>query len=268
MKKIRKLSKPLIQIIITILVLVVWLYSGYKILNYLKLNKIVGATCEIGCPPTPPPPPPPPTPPCPPPGCCPTPTPSPLPSPTPTSPPEATPTPTPEVSPSPTPEVSPTPTLPPGGGVGGPPQGGAGGPFVCGASTPGVPTLLSATKTGSKANLSWTSVSGITNYALSYGLSSGNYIYGVSNTGNTTSFTVSDLDPGKDYCFAIRAVNDCMPGGLSNEICTGKVLGVGQVLGLSTTSSGTNSFVDTLLMLGSLCLLLATKSFLAEKRLI
>jgi hypothetical protein len=128
---------------------------------------------------------------------------------------------------------------------------------------------LSATKTGSKASLSWSAVSPVTHYAISYGLSSGNYIYGVSNTGNTTSFTVSELDPGSNYCFAVRAVNDCAPSSLSNEICTGVVLGAvaPQVLGLSTTSSG-NSFADTLFLIGSLCLLLSLKSLLTQKGLI
>ncbi len=80
-------------------------------------------------------------------------------------------------------------------------------------------------------DLSWTAVESVTHYSISYGLASGQYIYGVDNTGNVTAFAVGDLDPGKTYCFAVRAVNDCAPGGLSNEICTGKA---GQVLGVST----------------------------------
>lgn len=180
----------------------------------------------------------------------------------PTSAPSLTPSPSPSPIPSPslTPKVASSPTPASGGG---PSVGGA---WACGAATPAPPTLLNAVKTGASASLSWTAVSGITHYSLSYGLSSGNYIYGVSNTGNTTSFTISELDPGSNYCFAVRAVNGCAPGGLSNEICTGVSLGVGQVLGLAATSG--NSFADTLFLLGSLCLLLVTKSFLAEKRLI
>jgi len=103
--------------------------------------------------------------------------------------------------------------------------------------------------------LAWTAVSPVTHYSISYGLSSGNYIYGVSNTGNVTSFTVGGLDSGAGYCFAVRAVHDCAPSGLSNEICTGEVLG--QVLGVTTladTGSFTNELFYILFIIGSVCL--------------
>lgn len=194
---------------------------------------------------------------CPCPGCPPF-CPSPTPTPTPTI--EATPTPTPTLV-----EPTPTPTLPPSkdGGDGGP-----GEPWVCGASVPDAPTLLSATKRGSESDLSWTAVDLATHYAISYGLSSGNYIYGVDNTGNVTSFTVGGLDPAADYCFAVRAVNDCAPSGLSNEICTGEVLG--QVLGV-TTLADTGDFAENLFyvlfIMGSVCAGVGLKLFLPVKKL-
>jgi len=180
------------------------------------------------------------------------------------------PEPTPSPEPTPTTEVTPTPTPttppPSDGGDGG--EGGPGEPWVCGASVPNTPTLLSATKAGGNADLAWTAVEQATHYALSYGLSSGNYLYGVGNTGKVTSFTIGELDPAVDYCFAVRAVNDCAPSGLSNEICTGRALG-GQVLGVSTLGA-TGSFSDELFrilfIISNVCLGLGLKLFLPAKK--
>lgn len=201
---------------------------------------------------------------------CPTPTPTPTPSPTPTPPPEVTPTSTPPpVEPTPTPSLppppTPTPTSPPP--VGGPP--GPPGPPVCGAATPSAPTLISATRLSpEQADLSWTQVTPVTHYSILYGLTSGNYLYGVANTGNVTSFAVGGLDSAADYCFAVRAVNDCAPSALSNEICTGVV--VGRVLGV-TTLADTGSFADELFqilfIIGSVCVGVGLKLFLPAKRL-
>lgn len=176
------------------------------------------------------------------------------PCPTPTETP--TPTPTPTVTPTPTETPTPTPTSPPpppsdGGDDGG--TGGPGEPWSCGAVKPPAPTLLSVTPSTS-VDLAWTAVDPVTHYQISYGFSSGDYIYGVDNTGNVTSYNVGGLDPGADYCFAVRAINDCMPSDLSNEICTG--VGRGQVLG-ATTLADTGSFAENLFYLlyimGSVC---------------
>ena len=114
--------------------------------------------------------------------------------------------------------------------------------------------------------LVWTAVDLATHYSIVYGPSSGNYIYGVDNTGNTTSFTVGGLDPASDYCFAVRAVHDCAPSELSNEICTGEVLG--QVLG-ATTLGDTGSLIDELFqilfIIGSVCLSLGLRAYLPTK---
>ncbi len=71
-------------------------------------------------------------------------------------------------------------------------------------------------------------------YTIYYGHSSGNYLYSVPNTGDTDNFIIEGMSGG---CFAVRAVNDCAPSEASNEVCTGAVGGVAQVLGLSDTSN-------------------------------
>lgn len=268
----KKILSPLSEIIFVIFILLVFFYSAYQILSHFEIIKIAswGAfcqedncecnLCQCECPPCP-------WPTCPLPS--PTPTPSPVPTPTPTFEPTPTPTrkPTPTLTPTPTLEPIPTatPTSPPA--IGGPP-----GPAVapiCGAAVPSAPKLIRATRTRSdQVELVWTAVSLATHYSLSYGLSSGDYLYGVDNTGKVTAFTVGNLDPGASYCFALRAVNDCAPSELSNEICTGVVLGAavgGQVLGAATladTGSLTDELLQILFIIGSICLSLGLKLFL------
>jgi hypothetical protein len=171
--------------------------------------------------------------------------------------PSACPSPSPSLEPSPSPEVSPSPSEAPLGG--GEPQG-------CNATVPDAPVLLSATKSGSEATLAWTAVDPVTHYNISYGLSSGNYQYGVDNTGNVTNYVVGGLDPNADYCFVVRAVNDCAPSNPSNEICTGAA---GQVLGASTlaeTGSLSDEFFQILFIIGSVCSGLGLKLFLPLKK--
>ena len=198
----------------------------------------------------------------------PTPVPSPIPSPTPSPFPALTPTPTlpPTPTPSPTPAVTPEPTSAPvavSGGQGGPSggrdSGGESAPAPCGASNPGATTLISATpKSATNVELKWSKNPNATDYNVSYGPGSGNYLYGLSGTGNTDTVTISELDSNQRYCFVVSPVNDCAPGQISNEICIGEakkvVLGVftggGEVLGLSSTASGddaTDSTPDTTL---------------------
>lgn len=172
-------------------------------------------------------------------------------SPTPSLPP----TPTLVPSPQPTPTFTPTPTSPPSEGKG--TSGGAG--YHCGVAVPPAPTLLKVSRRESEVDLEWTEVEPVTHYSISYGLSSRNYIYGVPNTGKVTSFTVGSLQNGVNYCFAVRAVNDCAPSELSNEICTGVVLGAatgGKVLGVSTLGT-TGTFNEQagqiLFIIGCLC---------------
>jgi len=144
------------------------------------------------------------------------------------------PTPTPG-SPSPTPSGpgEPTVTLPPpssegGDGGGGSQGGGPPGPPHCDNQTPPAPYLRTLTKIKfGEVELIWDPVEQATHYTISYGPSSSNYLYGVPNTGKVSSFKIGDLGSG-NYCFVVRAVNDCAPSDPSNELCTG-----GQVLGAS-----------------------------------
>lgn len=163
-----------------------------------------------------------------------------------------------------TPTPTPTPTPPPSEDSG---NGEPGEPAGCGAEVPPAPTLLSVTPSSS-ADLVWTAVSPVTHYAISYGPSSGNYLYGVPNTGNVTAFNVGGLDPAVDYCFAVRAVNDCAPSDLSNEICLGQAQPRGQVLGASTmadTGTGDDLF-RIFFIIGSVCLSLALRNYLPLKK--
>ncbi len=96
-------------------------------------------------------------------------------------------------------------------------------PGACTDTAPGSTVqLTSAESSGAHAiTLTWADAANpVTYYLLSYGLSSGNYIYGVPNMGGqgTTAFTVGGLATGKKYFFAVRAVNGCTPGNLSNEL--------------------------------------------------
>ena len=165
------------------------------------------------------------------------------PTPTPTSiPGEPTPTlvpgePTPTPIPSVPAEFTPTPTqaVSGGGGISGPSEPGPAGPPHCGAQTPPAPDLKYLRALGGgKVELFWDTVELATSYNISYGLSSGNYLYGVPDTGKTTSFTVGSLGTG-NYCFIVRALNDCAPSGPSNERCN--ALG-GAVLGARTKVLG------------------------------
>jgi hypothetical protein len=102
----------------------------------------------------------------------------------------------------------------------------------CDSAKPNAPTLVSVVRNGSSATLTWTPVSNATHYTLAYGLKPNDYIYGVPNTGNVTTYTVNALDPNQTYYFAVKAVNSCMPSDFSPSQNFG-----GQVLGLATTGT-------------------------------
>ena len=111
---------------------------------------------------------------------------------------------------------------------------------------------MSAVKTSpTTIKLTWTAVANATYYSISYGPSSNNLPFGVPNTGNTTNFVIGALNPGVNYFFEVRAVNDCTPSDPSN-IFGGSVLGTstgtgGQVLGASTSVLADTSSDFTLL---------------------
>ncbi len=271
--KIRKTVCRFSEIILLLFALVIWLFSLYKIISYVSslslrtFGKAFGLEYSWEYPLEPPPPP---NPPCPPP-CSPSVPPSPIPTPTL---PVQTPTPTPseESLPTPIPTVTPIPTSSPVGGIVNESGGGgpAGGPSSCGAQIPPAPYLKSLKILGGgEVALFWDPVEPSTHYSISYGPSLGNYLYGVPNTGKTTSFKIGALGKGR-YCFAVRAVNDCAPGGLSNERCTGEVLGVSKVLGVSTlgaTGDFGEKMIKILFIIGCVCFGTGLKLFLPAKRL-
>lgn len=210
---------------------------------------------------------------------CPSSTPFPTSTPVPTSTPIPTNTPIPTSTPAPTntpiptktpvttltPPPTPIPTSNPSGnnnqGGNNPP------PYTCNDADPGSPTNLRATALGNgKVRLDWDAAPGpVSTYAVAYGPSLGNYLYGDPNVGNVTTYTVLALNPGGKYCFYVQAQNGCRGGSPSNVICTNqgtsplRVLGVtdnynplidgikdsygGEVLGASTELMATTEVV-------------------------
>lgn len=118
----------------------------------------------------------------------------------------------------------------------------------CYDSPPGsTPQLVSAVAIGSnKIALTWTSAANpVNHYLVSYGLTSGQYIYGNPNVGGqgTTSYTIGSLSPGKKYYFIVQAVNGCTPGNFSNEIST--TAGVAAIEQIPTIDTPTKTNSDS-----------------------
>ncbi len=108
---------------------------------------------------------------------------------------------------------------------------GVGGEAPCSAPEPGAPFSLTAAPAGvGQILLSWLppTTGTVTHYAIVYGTSSGNYLYGNTNVGSGTTYVVSGLSSGVRYYFVVVAVNDCAAGLYSNEASAvaGGVLGV------------------------------------------
>jgi len=148
-----------------------------------------------------------------------------------------TPTPTTTITPSVTPTVSVTPTATPTNPPSNNPPSNPPSAPVCTDVSPEVPTLLSVVKSGKDSvDLTWTQPdANVEYYMISYGFESGKYIYGVPNTGKTTSYRVGGLDLSKKYFFVVRSQKGCAPSKASNELSYPR----GQVLaaGLANTDS-------------------------------
>lgn len=133
-----------------------------------------------------------------------------------------------------------------GGGSGGSGGGSASAP-VCSDQAPvSAPTLLITNVGTNTVSLSWTPVSPVTHYAISFTRTSDGEQYGSPNIGNVTSFTVQQLSGGANYTFEVFGVNGCAPGPRSNQAGTGVVpgpfiegrpTGGGQVLGETDEAS-------------------------------
>ncbi|HEX6977600.1 MAG TPA: fibronectin type III domain-containing protein [Patescibacteria group bacterium] len=113
------------------------------------------------------------------------------------------------------------------------PNNPGGGGTVQGASTcndtapRGAPVLSAISGGDNIINLSWTPVSPVDHYMIEYGTTSGQYIYGATNIGNVTSYSVKALSGNTIYFFRVVGVNGCTGGNWSNEAnatTTGAVL--------------------------------------------
>jgi hypothetical protein len=91
----------------------------------------------------------------------------------------------------------------------------------CNNSAPDAPTSLTATDNGKGGVvLSWNGTSSTHDgYLIAFGTSPGTYQYGDPNIGNITNYTVQGLTSGAQYCFYVRSLNGCMPGGRTEEKC-------------------------------------------------
>lgn len=114
---------------------------------------------------------------------------------------------------------------------------------VCNDQAPESPVLLSVTRSGTDGvELIWTQPdANVEYYVLSYGLEPGKYIYGVSNTGKTTTFRVGSLDLSKKYYFTVRSQKGCAVSAASNELSYPR--SVGGAGGLASTDSQMISYL-------------------------
>lgn len=123
---------------------------------------------------------------------------------------------------------------------------------VCNATTPSSAPFLTITSVGTNTvTLSWSGVSPVTHYGLTFTRNSDGATYGSPNIGNTNTYTVTNLSGGANYTFQVYGVNDCAPGPLSNSNGSGQVPGPtiqgnptgpgGEILGVTEPKTETAS---------------------------
>jgi len=80
--------------------------------------------------------------------------------------------------------------------------------------------MLTATKSGdSSVTLTWTQPdANVEYYIVSYGYQPNTYLFGVPNTGKTTSYQINSLDLTKTFYFVVRSQKGCAVSSASNEI--------------------------------------------------
>ncbi len=146
-------------------------------------------------------------------------------------------------NPSPTPPPG-EPTPPPGGGTNNNSNGGGGGgssSSSCSDTKPvGSPIGLTAVAGPGpgQVTLSWLPPQGpFTTFQISYSDDSNTPKWGVPDTGNVLSYTVSGLAVNQ-YYFWVKAVNGCMPGDPAGPVSVGGI-GGGEVLGAAVSPSPT-----------------------------
>lgn len=94
---------------------------------------------------------------------------------------------------------------------------------------------------GGQVTLYWDKTNYANRYAVAYGTSSNNYLYGATNIGgsSTTSYTVSGLNGGTNYYFRIAAARDCTSSPFSDEVSAWS--GAGAAVAWSAPNTGTTS---------------------------
>lgn len=94
--------------------------------------------------------------------------------------------------------------------------------FASECNAPQVPSHVSAVSgpSGGEVTLYWDQSPGANRYAVAYGNSSGEYMYGADHIGEepSRSYTVSSLTPGATYYFVLSAANGSCASGFSQEV--------------------------------------------------
>jgi len=113
---------------------------------------------------------------------------------------------------------------------------------VCTDAVPPAPSITSAVSIGGNSvKVTWIKVTPATSYTILYGTKKSTYPYSVFDTGNTDNYTINGISNG---CFVIKAVNGCMPGPQSPEVCSGGGVSAGSgALPSAGVSTYTVSFV-------------------------
>lgn len=92
----------------------------------------------------------------------------------------------------------------------------------CGGPFPPAPVGVRAVSgpNAGEVTLFWNQSPHANRYAVAYGESSKNYLYGADNIGgeNATSYTVRFLKPGQKYYFSLAAARDCSSSSFSQEV--------------------------------------------------
>lgn len=117
---------------------------------------------------------------------------------------------------------------------------------------PKAPTLLSIDNISLRSvRLIWTKVDRANYYLISYGTTSGYYLYGNSNVGDVNSYEVGELDPNKNYFFVVSAgiSGSCPVAGLnsnelSNKYHLSSILGVQTVYGMGNNDEESFGEID------------------------
>ena len=177
------------------------------------------------------------------------------------------------VTPSPTltGTIVPTPTDVPDDSSASSNDGGNRGAPICPDLKPGTPTLIAVSyKNSTTAVLDWTKVPGANNYMISYGLQTGNYIYGVAQTGDVTHYEVGNLAPNVKYYFIVYALNNCQPSDPTSELSSdpGPITGYGIGGAEPTVLADTGDSVTTITDVSVGTLAAISLGYLLKKRFI